>query len=159
MTKKKAAVSRKRATTHRGTEEAMTAACALLCGDDGKRDLFLARTHLRAAVLRGDPRAMAGYGFMLARGDGGPRDDDSAVRWFHEAAKRNDSNGHFGLAISYAYGRAVEPDPIRAYAHGLIAGHNQAMPPRFGTALCNALSRRDRDLAMALAEQLKTTEQ
>ena len=147
------------AEAHRSTDEAMATACALLRGDDGAPDLSLARTHLRAAVLRGDPRAMAGYGFMLARGDGGPQDDDSAVLWFQEAAKRGEANGHFGLSLAYAYGRAVELDPIRAYAHSLIAGHYQAMPCNFGTALCNTLSRRDRDLAMALARQWLPTEQ
>ena len=96
---------------------------------------------------------------MLARGNGGPRDDDSAVLWFNEAAKRGEANGYFGLAIVYARGRTVEPDPIRAYAYYLIAGRHLDMPRNFGTVFRDTLSRRDRDLAIALAEQWLPTEQ
>ncbi len=147
------------AEARRSPEEAMASACAHLRGEGGQRDPVLARQYLRTAALRGDPRAMAGYAFMLALGDGGPQDDNSAVLWFDQAAKRDDSSGHFGLAVAHAYGRTPELDPIRAYTHYLLAGQGQEVPRYFGDILRGSLSRRDRDLAIALAERWLPTEQ
>src|SRR5690606_22874035 len=59
----------------------------------------------------------------LYDGDGGPRDQIQASRWFQAAAERGLIDSQYNLARIYEIGApGLSPDPTRAYQWYLIAG-------------------------------------
>ncbi|MDP2658115.1 MAG: hypothetical protein Q8O78_06865, partial [Candidatus Deferrimicrobium sp.] len=66
------------------------------------------------AALKADPNdaeAMTRIGDLHASGQGVPRSDGEAVRWYAKAAPLGHAAARFALAARYASGRGVGKDP------------------------------------------------
>jgi len=90
-----------------------------------------ALTSFRAA-LKADPNdaeAMTRIGDLHASGQGVPRSDEEAVRWYAKAAPLGNAAARFDLASRYASGRGVGKDPAAAVKWCRLAadqGHSGA---------------------------------
>lgn len=70
----------------------------------------------------GDAEAQCRLGVMYSIGEGVPKDDVEAVKWYCAAAEQGDSNGQRLLGLSYYYGDGVRKDLVQAHAWLNIAG-------------------------------------
>jgi len=69
---------------------------------------------IRAHALHGNRNAQAKLGSLYAYGDGVPRDNAEAARWFQRAASQGHPLAQFFLGLSYAKGDGVPRDPAEA---------------------------------------------
>lgn len=69
----------------------------------------------RPLAERGNPAAQFNLGVMYANGQGVPRDDAEAARWFHKAAVQGYANAQRNLGVIYILGRGVPQDYVRGY--------------------------------------------
>ncbi|MEO8752359.1 MAG: protein kinase [Casimicrobiaceae bacterium] len=74
--------------------------------DEGRRNF--------AAAERGDASAQVALGKMYAAGNGAPRSDADAARWFRKAADQGSAEAGYFLGVLYANGRGVPKDPAEA---------------------------------------------
>ena len=79
---------------------------------------------VRQAANQGDAAAQNSLGFMYANGEGVPKDDAEAVRWFRLAADQGLAEAQVVLGIMYANGRGVPKDSVLAHMWSNIAGAN-----------------------------------
>ena len=61
------------------------------------------------------PHAQYNRGIMHATGQGQPRNDNEAVKWFHKAASGGHVPAQCNLGVLYAAGRGVARDKVRAW--------------------------------------------
>ena len=61
-------------------------------------------------------------GGMYRRGQGVPKDEAEAVKWYRKAADQGDANAQSMLGIMYANGEGVPQDGAEAYKWFLLAG-------------------------------------
>ena len=66
---------------------------------------------------------MAQYnlGIMYDTGDGVPKNDAEAFKWYRKAADQGDAEAQFNVGNGYATGRGVPQNNIRAYAWWSLA--------------------------------------
>ena len=94
--------------------------------------VLLAQSHLEAvrrAAERGDATAQFNLGVMYAKGEGVPRDDTEAVRWYRQAAEQNHADAQFTLGLMYINGLGVLRDDTEAvhwYRGAAAQGHADA---------------------------------
>ena len=79
---------------------------------------------VRQAAEQGDAAAQYNLGLMYANGEGVPKDDAEAVKWYRLAAEQGDANAQYGLGFMYATGRGVLKDSVLAHMWSNIAGAN-----------------------------------
>ena len=79
---------------------------------------------IRRFAERGDAEAQFNLGVMYAKGEGVPRDDTEAARWFRLAAEQGDATSQFNLGIMYSDGRGVLKDSVLAHMWYNIAAAN-----------------------------------
>lgn len=87
----------------------------LYSGKAGDMDRAAAFRYMQPAIERKNPRAMARVGFMLATGDGVPRDIDRGVRLLNAAANLGHSGALLGLGALYydtKYGMANQEQAL-----------------------------------------------
>jgi len=77
-------------------------------------DLTAARRATERAALLGNTRAMHDLGVYAARGEGGPRDDAAAYRWFRAAAELGVAESQYNLGVLHAEGRGAPADTLEA---------------------------------------------
>ncbi|MEI6645346.1 MAG: tetratricopeptide repeat protein [bacterium] len=81
---------------------------------------YVERDHLQnvnttmAKVLKGDAVAMTEMGFMFLNGEGIPKDEEAAARWFRKAAEQGDVRAHVALGEMFIDGRTVAKDEEEA---------------------------------------------
>jgi len=63
----------------------------------------------------GNPRAQNKLGQMYLRGEGVPRNNYEAIKWFRMAANQKFSKAQFNLGIIYYEGQGVPRDYVLAY--------------------------------------------
>lgn len=81
---------------------------------EGAGDLTQARRATERAAHLGHVRAMHDLGVYAARGEGGPRDDAAAYRWFRQAAEFGLPESQFNLGVLHAEGRGAPPNEAEA---------------------------------------------
>jgi uncharacterized protein len=84
---------------------------------------------LRERAVAGDHDAQVALGLMLYWGEGIPRDEPEAVKWFRAAAGAGHVEGQFSLGVTVFSGHGVPADPVEGYRWMLIAaaqGHRGA---------------------------------
>jgi uncharacterized protein len=74
------------------------------------------RDRYRKAAEQGVPDAQTNLGELCANGDGIPKDDVEAVKWFRKAAEQGDAGAQFNLGRLYEAGRGISPNTVEAYA-------------------------------------------
>lgn len=75
----------------------------------------------------GDRHAQYIIGYMHERGEGVPRDDAEAAKWYARAAELGHPFAQNNLGVLYRHGRGVAKDPVAAYQwFGLAAEGYQA---------------------------------
>ena len=79
---------------------------------------------VREAAEQGDATAQFNLGVMYAKGEGVPRDDTEAVRWYRGAAVQDHADAQLFLGGMYAAGRGVLKDSVVAHMWFNIAGAN-----------------------------------
>ena len=79
---------------------------------------------VRQAAEQGDATAQFNLGNMYANGEGVPKDDAEAVRWFRLAAEQGYASAQFNLGLMYTTGRGVLKDSVLAHMWLNIAGAN-----------------------------------
>lgn len=90
----------------------------LLSRSGGGGETWADLKELQAAAAKGIPRAEAGLGEILLRGDGLPRDDRRAVALLEKAARAGSSAAAFRLGMLLMHGEhGVANDPARALAY------------------------------------------
>ena len=70
---------------------------------------------------QGDVLAQSNLGVMYSNGDGVPKDDAEAVRWFRLVAEQGDAIAQSNLGLMYEYGDGVPQNNVRAYAWYSVA--------------------------------------
>ena len=76
----------------------------------------------RKKAESGDATAQFNLGLMYANGEGVPKDDAEAVRWYRLAADQGLAPAQFNLGLMYAIGEGVPKDLVQAHAWLNIAG-------------------------------------
>jgi len=64
----------------------------------------------------GNASAQFNLGLMYAKGEGVPKDDAEALRWYRKAADQGNAPAQSNLGVMYANGRGVPKDDAEAYA-------------------------------------------
>jgi len=64
----------------------------------------------------GNASAQFNLGLMYAKGEGVPKDDAEALRWYRKAADQGNALAQSNLGVMYANGRGVPKDDAEAYA-------------------------------------------
>src|SRR5262249_57376614 len=77
----------------------------------GKGDFATALQLFRPLADQGMARARAILGVMYANGQGVPKSDTEAMKWYQLAADQGDAAAQTALGIIYANGRGVPKDP------------------------------------------------
>jgi TPR repeat protein len=85
----------------------------------------------RQAAEQGDPDAMTSLGSAYSDGEGVPKDDVEAMKWYHlAAAEQGQTVAMTALAIAYSQGRGLPQDDVVAahwYRKAAEQGHAGAM--------------------------------
>ena len=90
---------------------------------------------------------------MYAKGEGVPRDDAEAVKWFRKAAKQGHARAQYNLGLMYADDEGVPQDDAEAYAWFAVAAANGYEHAKDNLAMVK--SRLDQD-QLAVAQQRAT---
>ena len=62
---------------------------------------------LRAKAEKGDAEAQDDLGVMYYKGQGVPKNDAEAVKWFYKAAEQGNAGAQYDLGVMYDNGRGV----------------------------------------------------
>ena len=92
-------------------------------GAVGKVDRTNLENWLREARL-GKPQAQYNLGLMYSRGEGVPRSDQEAVKWYRLSAEQRIPGAQSNLGLMYEKGLGVEQDYVEAHKWFNIAGVN-----------------------------------
>ncbi len=84
-------------------------------GDSGRRNYRKAFPFLLEAASAGDVHPQNLVGFCYDLGLGVQKDSAQAVFWYQRAARHRHKEALCNLAISYARGKGVEPNPRKAF--------------------------------------------
>ncbi len=88
---------------------------------------------------QGSSAAQLFIGFMYASGQGRPRDDAAAAKWYGEAAERDNTVAQVRLAILYRDGSGVPADRVKALFWVKMAGRTENHMQKIAQALRRAL--------------------
>ena len=66
-------------------------------------------------ALNGDAKAQFQLGWMYSKGQGVPKDNTEAVKWYRLAADQGGAGAQFRLGYMYAAGEGVPKNDIKAY--------------------------------------------
>ena len=70
-------------------------------------DYATALIFLRPLAEQGNPQAQYTLGYIYAEGEGVPKDDGEAAKWYCKAAKQGNADAQNEIGIMYAAGRGV----------------------------------------------------
>jgi TPR repeat protein len=114
----------------------------------------------RPLAEKGEPRSLAGIGFMYHRGMGVRADDREAAAWLLRAAERGQAEGQLMLGILYYYGRGVPKSYVQAYAWCELAEINgNADATLCRDAALESIPDADREKAFRLVVELRDRQQ
>ncbi len=71
---------------------------------------------------KGNARAQYNLSLMYFKGQGVPKDEAEAVKWYRKAADQGDADAQYNLGVMYATGDGVPKDKTEAYKWYLLAG-------------------------------------
>ena len=92
-----------------------------------RHDYVAALRLLQPLADQGNAAAQFSVGLMYAHGQGVPRDDALAVKWYRLAADQGHALAQNNLGVMYANGRGVSKDAVLAYRWlNLAAAQGQA---------------------------------
>jgi TPR repeat protein len=77
----------------------------------------------------GDAKAQCNLGVAYYNGDGVPKDEAEAIRWFRKAADQGYAEAQFNLGVAYDFGNGVPKDEVEAvrwYRKAADQGHAKA---------------------------------
>ncbi len=139
---------------------AVLAAPAALAGfEDGvaaydRGDYAAAFQVWRPLAGQGDVRAQYRLGRLYEVGDGVPRDDVEALRWFDAAGEQGDKAALVSIGIFHADGRGVPQDTFKAYMWWEIAArHGSGLARALQTTVERQLTQAEKDEARRLADE------
>jgi hypothetical protein len=89
-----------------------------------KGDYKTASRIFEALAERGDVEAQFRLGEMHSRGQGVPRDEAGAVKWYRMAADQGHAGAQTNLGVIYTFGTGVPKDNVLAYMWHDIAASN-----------------------------------
>ena len=95
--------------------------CLPLMGDDAAKKKFEAT---KAKAEKGDARAQYKLGYAYDEGQGVPKNDKEAVKWYRKAAEQGYASAQSNLGYAYDWGEGVLEDDVTAYAWYNIAATN-----------------------------------
>lgn len=95
----------------------------------------------RPLAEQGSSAAQLFIGFMHANGQGLPKDDAAAAKWYGEAAERDNMVAQVRLAIMYRDGRAVPVDRVKALFLAKRAGRTKNHMQKIAQALQRSLEK------------------
>lgn len=81
---------------------------------------------LRAKAESGDYEAQRHLGTRYAKGEGVPKDEVEAAKWYRKAADQNRPAAQKALAYCYADGTGVTKDEVEAYKWWLLSGSGES---------------------------------
>ena len=88
-----------------------------------------AATEMRAKAERGDPAEQFNLAVMYAKGQGMPKDDAQAQKWYRKAAEGGHAEAQFAMGFTYNFGGNVPKDAAEAvkwYRKAAEQGHVEA---------------------------------
>ena len=114
----------------------------------------------RLAAEQGVAGAQCRLGVMYAEGQGVPRDDAEAVRWFRLAADQGDAEAQGGLGFTYGAGRGVPQDFVASYmwltlAIAQLTGLARHGASKFRNTIAATMTSAQLDEAQRLAREWK----
>jgi len=119
-----------------------------------KDDFATALSKWRPLAEQGSSAAQLFVGFMHANGQGLPKDDAAAAKWYGEAAERDNVVAQVRLAIMYRDGRGVAVDRAKALYLAKQAGrkdnHMQKVAEALQRSLEKAMTKQEIDAAARL---------
>ncbi|MSU46645.1 MAG: sel1 repeat family protein [Lacunisphaera sp.] len=115
-------------------------------------DLF-AETKKKAEA--GDAFAQRYLGIMYEFGEGVPKDDAEAVKWYRKAADQGHAAAQSNLGVSYANGTGVPKDLVQAHVWWNIAGAKGYEKAKENLAIVEkGMTDSQKEKAMDLAREL-----
>ena len=97
---------------------------------------------LRQAAEQGNAAAQFSLGLMYADGEGVPKDDAEAVRWYRLAAEQGQAAAQYNLGVRYAFGQGALKDDDEAVKWFRLAAEQGRPDAQFnlGTMYTNGRS-------------------
>lgn len=95
----------------------------------------------RPLAEKGSSAAQLFLGFMHANGQGLPKDDAAAAKWYAEAAERDNTLAQVRLVIMYRDGRGVPADRVKALYLAIQAGRRENHMQKIARALQRSLEK------------------
>lgn len=126
-----------------------------------KDDYTAALNRWRPLAEQGSSAAQLFLGFMYANGQGLPKDDAAAAKWYGEAAERDNTVAQVRLAIMYRDGRGVPVNRAKALYLAKQAGrkenHMQKIAEGLQRSLEKAMTKKEIDAAARLSAKEAAT--
>jgi len=120
-----------------------------------KEDYATALIRWRPLAEQGSSAAQLFVGFMYANGQGLPKDNTVAAKWYGEAAERDNGVAQVRLAIMYRDGRGVPVNRVKALYLAKRAGrkedHMQKIAEALQRSLEKAMTKKEIDAAARLS--------
>ena len=69
---------------------------------------------VKTKAKAGDPESQVALGWYYMNGDGLPKDEKEAIRWFTRAAEQGYAKAQHNLGVCYAFGNGVEEDKVES---------------------------------------------
>lgn len=69
---------------------------------------------VKAKAEAGDAQSQVELGLRYVKGEGVPKDQVEAVKWFRKAAEQNDAGAQYNIGVGYYNGEGVAKDPVEA---------------------------------------------
>ena len=119
-----------------------------------QNDYATALAKWQSLAEQGSSAAQLFIGFMHANGQGRPRDDAVAAKWYGEAAERDNTVAQIRLAIICRDGRGVSVDRAKALFWAKQAGRAENHMQKIAQALQRSLETTMTQEEIAAAERL-----
>ena len=103
---------------------------------------------------QGDAEAQLNPGLMYDDGEGLPKDDKEAVKWYRLAAEQGQVSAQNNLGVAYAIGNGVPGDTVIAYVWANLAGANGSDVTKLKELLEQSMSPEDKSEAQKLTRQM-----
>ena len=125
-----------------------------------RKDYATALREFKPLAEQGDAEAQYNLGFMYANGEGVPKNDKMAVKWWKLAAEQGHASAQYNLGFMYGEGKAVPQNMVYAHMWLNVAasqGHEIAAEGRDLASKTMTLSQIEKaqDLASECVEKKK----
>src|SRR5438552_1017960 len=93
---------------------------------------------VKAKAEAGDAESQVELGLRYDKGEGVPKDQVEAVKWYRKAAEQNHAEAQYNLGVCYAWGVGVAKDQVEAVKWLRKAAEQNDAKAQFAFGVCYA---------------------